>query len=127
SVARGPYERGECVRRPDALKIRMAVRRTRWPPRVGGGLARLRAQGYRRHNHTDDTQHGSHVMVLPPVVSVMSGRTAAILRLPEVDLCHCRRPNPSSLSAARPGVTTGMRSHVRFARGLRGHFRLGLT
>src|SRR4030095_7767457 len=47
-VARGPYERCERVRRPDALKIRMAVRRARRLPRRGRRLGRLRTPGDRR-------------------------------------------------------------------------------
>ena len=65
SVSRRPHERRERVRRPDALKIRMAVRRARCRPCAGRRLGRLRTQGYRRHNHTDDEEHAFHVMVLP--------------------------------------------------------------
>ena len=52
-VSRGPRERCERVRRPDALQIRMAVRRTCAAfPCVSPRLWRLSAHRYGRHNHT---------------------------------------------------------------------------
>ena len=63
SVSRGPYERREGVRRPDTLKIRMAVRRARCRPLAGRRLRRLRTREYRGHHHTDDKEHEFHVLL----------------------------------------------------------------